>query len=163
MTTINHTPIATGAAANAAIINAPLSELDTKLGAAKTSGHIIYADASGNLAGAATLYRHPTSGNVIIGDATPSDITGATVQVSGSLVISDGAGGTKLKLGSGGLIAIKSQSATIASGKITATSSKIILDTEDGAASDDLDTIIGGEDGMILILSTNSSSRDVTI
>ena len=100
MTTVHHTAITTGAAANAATINAPLGQLDTKLGAAKTSGHIIYADASGNLSGVATLYRHPTSGNIIIGDATPVDITNAVLQVAGNIVISDGAGGTSASFSS---------------------------------------------------------------
>jgi hypothetical protein len=53
--------------------------------------------------------------------------------------------------------------ATIATGAITATTSRVRLDTEAAAASDDLDTINGGEDGAILILSTNNSARDVVV
>lgn len=55
MTTVHHTAIATGAAANADTINVPLSQLDTKLGTAKTPGRVIFADASGNLADDAGL------------------------------------------------------------------------------------------------------------
>lgn len=53
--------------------------------------------------------------------------------------------------------------ATIATGAITATTSRVRLDTEAAAATDDLDTINGGEDGAILILSTNNSARDVVV
>lgn len=53
--------------------------------------------------------------------------------------------------------------ATIASGAITATSSYMIIDTEAAAASDDLDTINGGEDGARLILMSSNSARDVVV
>lgn len=53
--------------------------------------------------------------------------------------------------------------ATIASGAITATTSRVRLDTEGAAATDDLDTINGGEDGALIILSTNNSARDVVV
>jgi hypothetical protein len=51
----------------------------------------------------------------------------------------------------------------IESGEITAVSSFIRLDTESATSSDDLDTINGGTDGMILIIAGSSNSRDVTI
>jgi hypothetical protein len=51
---------------------------------------------------------------------------------------------------------------TIASGAVTVTSTYHRLDTEGGAATDNLDTINGGVDGQLLILSDVSSSRDVT-
>jgi len=54
-------------------------------------------------------------------------------------------------------------STAIASGAITATTSWMQLDTEAAAASDDLDTINGGEAGAIVILRTTSSSRDVVV
>src|SRR5690606_3583259 len=50
---------------------------------------------------------------------------------------------------------------TIASGEITATASHHRVDTESDAASDDLDTINGGEDGDILVLQPQDSSRTV--
>lgn len=53
--------------------------------------------------------------------------------------------------------------ATISSGAITATTSRVRLDTEGAAATDDLDTINGGEDGALIILSTNNSARDVVV
>jgi hypothetical protein len=52
---------------------------------------------------------------------------------------------------------------TIASGVITVTGSHHLIDTEGGAATDDLDTINGGVDGMIVVLRDASSSRDVTL
>lgn len=52
---------------------------------------------------------------------------------------------------------------TISSGTITATRSLIILDTESSLASDDLDTVNGGEQGMRLILMINDPSRVVTV
>lgn len=52
---------------------------------------------------------------------------------------------------------------TISSGVITATKSYMRVDTEAGAATDNLDTINGGSDGDILILKQTSGSRDVTV
>jgi len=55
------------------------------------------------------------------------------------------------------------QAATIATGAITYTSSYMVIDTEGAAATDDLDTISGGQLGSFLILSSSSNARDVTI
>lgn len=52
---------------------------------------------------------------------------------------------------------------TIATGAITVTGSFHELDTEASAATDDLDTINGGNDGDILILQTTNQGRDVTV
>lgn len=52
---------------------------------------------------------------------------------------------------------------TIAAGEITADASYIILDTEAGAATDDLIGINGGSDGDIIILRTANSARDVVL
>lgn len=51
----------------------------------------------------------------------------------------------------------------IASGVITANQTATRVDTEGGAATDDLDTINGGIDGSLLILRTQSNARDVTV
>lgn len=51
---------------------------------------------------------------------------------------------------------------TIASGEITVTSNYHTVITEGLAASDDLDTVNGGLIGQILVLTTDSNSRDVT-
>ena len=52
---------------------------------------------------------------------------------------------------------------TIAAGAITVTNSFHKIDTEGGAATDDLTTINGGVNGMLLILAGNSNLRDVTL
>jgi pectate lyase len=46
---------------------------------------------------------------------------------------------------------------------ITATATRTRLDTEAAAATDDLDTINGGSDGDLIILSTTNSARDVVV
>lgn len=50
---------------------------------------------------------------------------------------------------------------TIATGAITVTAGFHFVDTESSAASDDLDTINGGVDGMVLVLRANTSTRTV--
>lgn len=52
---------------------------------------------------------------------------------------------------------------TISGGVVQITRSYHLIDTEDAAATDDLDTINGGVEGDILVLRPNSSSRDVTV
>lgn len=52
---------------------------------------------------------------------------------------------------------------TVSSGAITITNSLHTVDTESDAASDDLDTINGGVDGMRLILRAANSARDVVV
>ena len=54
---------------------------------------------------------------------------------------------------------------TIATGAITLTnnSSSYVLDTEGAAATDDLDTISGGQDGQIIILNSANASRNVVV
>jgi hypothetical protein len=53
---------------------------------------------------------------------------------------------------------------TIASGVVTATTPLIFVDTESGAASDDLDTINGGTtNGQLLMVRTKNAARDVVL
>lgn len=61
----------------------------------------------------------------------------------------------KLNFGAG-------QTATIASGAITATKSYVVLAGE-GATTDDLDTISGGTEGDIVVLRTTTGSYTITI
>jgi hypothetical protein len=51
----------------------------------------------------------------------------------------------------------------ISGGVLTITKSHHFVDTEGGAAADDLTSISGGQIGDILVLSTPSGSRDVTV
>lgn len=53
--------------------------------------------------------------------------------------------------------------ATISGGAVTYTGAYMVIDTEGGAATDDLDTISGGSDGDILILRSTNNARDITI
>lgn len=52
---------------------------------------------------------------------------------------------------------------TIAAGVVTVTRSRHRIDTEGGGAADDLDTINGGENGQLLLLSSVSAARVVTV
>lgn len=67
--------------------------------------------------------------------------------------------------GSASLNAKVGANLTIASGAVTITSpfSKYLIDTEGAAATDDLDTINGGVQGRVLILSTVNSARNIVI
>lgn len=48
-------------------------------------------------------------------------------------------------------------------GQDTATNSAITIDTEAAAATDDLDTINGGRDGMLLFVRANNDARTVVL
>lgn len=61
------------------------------------------------------------------------------------------------------LILTKGLNLVIASGSITVTHSYHIVDTEGGAATDDLTNINGGVDGQILVIRSLTFSRDITI
>ena len=52
---------------------------------------------------------------------------------------------------------------TIATGVVTATKSYHTIDTESDAASDDLDTINGGSEGMRLVIRAVNSGRTVVV
>ena len=60
---------------------------------------------------------------------------------------------------------LKTTTATISGGAITVTSSRMVIDTEGGAASDDLTTINGlpAGDVPILILRSANTARDVVV
>ncbi|MFT7086987.1 MAG: phage-related tail fiber protein [Rickettsiales bacterium] len=55
------------------------------------------------------------------------------------------------------------KTATISSGAITYTGSYMVIDTEEGAVSDDLDTINGGVDGDLLTIEQANGARDITL
>lgn len=63
----------------------------------------------------------------------------------------------------GGPIRASRTSNTISGGVITVTSSYVEVDTEAAAATDDLDTINGGDIGDILILEAANDARDVVV
>ena len=64
---------------------------------------------------------------------------------------------------SGKLSTPKTTNVTIASGVITVTGSMVRVHTEGGAATDDLDTINGGTDGMRLVIMAANASTDVVL
>lgn len=85
-----------------------------------------------------------------------SVISGSSVAINGATISARGIG----------IVAapIVADNRVIASGAIsTGGLTNLTIDTQGGAATDDLDTINGGKDGDIIILRTASSSRDVTI
>jgi len=57
----------------------------------------------------------------------------------------------------------ESSELTISGGVITVTGRNNVVDTEGDAANDDLDTINGGENGMIITLRAADSARTVTV
>ena len=81
--------------------------------------------------------------------------SGATINDEGNLAAGGVSVSAKLTLGRSTL--------TIAAGVITATRSYHLVETEAGAASDDLDTIAGGADGMILVLMAYNNAHTVVI
>lgn len=93
------------------------------------------------------------------GSATNIRVYGARADTSGSGTHTTGFAVMEMN----GLRERKSQAVTIASGAITITSEHVVVDTEAAAATDDLVTINGGKDGMIIYLRSDGASRDVVI
>lgn len=62
-----------------------------------------------------------------------------------------------------GLFNLPRSTLTISGGIVTVTQSCHLIDTEGGAATDNLDTINGGTDGDILILRSANAARDTTV
>lgn len=84
-----------------------------------------------------------------------------TLSVSGNTIQSLSATGTRFSkfigLNAGGDLTLD------ASGAITVTASRHRVDTYGGAASDDLESISGGDIGDLLLLSSVNNARDVTV
>lgn len=93
------------------------------------------------------------------GSATKVRIYGATSDTSGSGSHTSGFDVMEMN----GLRERKEQFVTIASGAITITSEQVVVDTEAAASTDDLTTINGGKDGMVIILRSDAAARDVVI
>ena len=96
------------------------------------------------------------TGLVTINPAT----TGSIANVTGSFTTLAASDNTAFS----GMTRHVPQAVTISGGAVTATRSYIIIDTEGGAATDDLDTITvsGVLDGMDMFVRQTSSARDVT-
>jgi hypothetical protein len=100
-----------------------------------------------------TYYSVEGGSHIFCGQGTATD---TTVQINGELAVNGAITADKLKIPGAGTL-------TIASGEITVTGSHHVVDTEGGAATDDLVTINGFSDGQILILRQLSNARDVTL
>jgi hypothetical protein len=87
--------------------------------------------------------------------------TGATIEANGNFS-TDGnlvAAGVKANT----FINLASATATISAGVATATKSLMLLDTEGGASTDDLDTLNGGATGDVVYLRSSNDARDITL
>jgi hypothetical protein len=114
---------------------------------------------NGTLAAAGFTLTVPATGTAaLLGTAQTFSATQTFAALTASGVIT--ANG---QLKANDFLILTPETATIASGAITATSSLMVVDTEASAASDTLETINGGVDGAILIITQSNSSRDVTI
>jgi len=84
---------------------------------------------------------------------------------AGEQVLSVGTGFSVKKSGyvNATRITIPTSELTVATAAVTATGSRHTIDTEGDASADDLATINGGEDGMILVLTAENDARTVTV
>ena len=97
--------------------------------------------------------------NFVAGDATVSFVSNYTTRI-----LSIGTSGTPVGVVFNGYLSLPVISTlTIAAGVVTITGSRHLLETEAAAATDNLDTINGGTDEQLLILSTVSNARDVVV
>lgn len=87
----------------------------------------------------------------------PAGLKGA-INLLGDLELN----GSLVKSGAGFIGLGAPSTLTIAGGAVTATRGVHLIDTEAGAAADDLDTINGGTDGDLLVLGSLNASRDPT-
>jgi hypothetical protein len=113
----------------------------------KTMLAIAVADVSG--LGTSAVVNIGTSG------ATIPLLNGANIH-SGASTFSDQLSATRLIIGPQTALAISGGVATV-------TSSYSKLSSEGSAATDDLDTLNGGVDGMLLVLSTGFNTQDITV
>ena len=120
------------------------------------------------LAGTTTRYwiQRMASGSITGAYYTDSS-SGGNVEVSGAGILSDFTFGGRLSATGGFSIGTRVSIGAIATGVITIpaspTSNNYVTDTQSSAATDDLDTISGGTDGDIIILSATSDARDVVV
>jgi len=129
----------------------------------------------------------PLTAPWLAGDARVIQIGRITAKLGGNIILGDVAGSLRIVRDSAEIIKILGESnaecglklsdamlegklrltspteLTIAGGAITVTKSYHTVDTQGEAPADDLVTINGGTDGMMLIIRTVNSGRDITI
>lgn len=109
------------------------------------------------------------SGDVVASDLHLAAYVAALDSGNGGLVLIGGLlsapnSWTKRQAFAAGFAVTAAQSVTIASGAITITGpGRIVVDTEGGAATDDLDTINGGSDGDVIFVFSTSGARVPTV
>lgn len=107
----------------------------------------------------------PTDVGVPVSDTYASDVADGIVSTSAQTFAGDKTFADSVTVQdkvTAEIFQIDGSSATISSGGITVSSSMMQLSPESGT-TDSLGTISGGEDGMILILHSGSSSHTITI
>lgn len=123
--------------------NALKSDIDDRLSITTASSQTV--------TGAVTMSAQSTFNNGLKTDTITEESTNAGVTIEG------------IKFENTGVAFPDAGELTISSGAITVTGTYHTVDTESDAASDDLDTINGNEDGFVVVLQTENDSRDVTI
>lgn len=135
---------------------------------------------SGNVQFNASRGLYCINGDIIADSATVANNVGAEIQVTkgscsivgvAGLVAADITGywdelNSNVKQYPSGFSALQmgtDVAVTISGGSITATGNNMVVDTEAAAASDDLDTIVGGVEGSFLLISAANSARTVVI
>jgi len=97
------------------------------------------------------------------GESTIAADTGISRNAAGVIEVNNASAGTLRDIKVRSLLTPMTSELTIASGVVTATGGFHNIDTEADAASDDLDTINGGVDGMRLVIRANNAGRTVTV
>lgn len=115
-------------------------------------------DGSETINGTTTITFTPGTGATVIAGSTAwSSIGDKAAQIDGDNTF------TNDNTFSGDVAFLDEGELTIATGAITVTAVNHTIDTESDAATDDLDTVNGGTDGMLLFMSTENDARDVVI
>lgn len=130
-----------------------------------TGGDIINATLSSISSEIDTVITGPTANDILVwnGSAWTDKSPSEYAALSGFVTAGDNITFTGTITFSGPVKFADDGELTIASGAITITGSNHTIDTEGDASSDDLDTITGGTDGMILTIRIENDAREVVL
>ncbi|GJQ37319.1 MAG: hypothetical protein JETCAE01_33290 [Anaerolineaceae bacterium] len=147
----------------AAVKDSDLSLSDITTNDASTSAHGFVVKATAPAAGQINIVAIGNgetgySNKALFDATTPQNVGTAATGTATTAARSDHVHGQAsfINMGTGSTL-------TISGGKITVTESFHRIDTEGGAATDDLDTINGGSTGDFLILASVANARDPTL